>query len=156
MTNPVDIDEKDKTYTIDVDSENTGKVVSTVKHEYCVDKTKNENWLEAAGKKLKKVDEKPKRMKKLYKCENLQLTPGSSGKKCKKRNVGERKLTKFHDIRSLWEKKMKEDENERSSVKCSVKHNLKNILFRNIIPYLDIESEVLKVSSISQNLKLKS
>ena len=65
-------------------------------------------------------------------------------------------LQQFHDIRSLWDKMMKEVENERSSVKCSVKHNLKNILFRNIIPYLDIESEVLKVSSISQNLKLKS
>ena len=76
------------------DSENTVKDMSIVGDNVEVEKIKNENWLEAASKKLKKVDEKsisqPKRMKKSYKYENLQITRGSSGKKYKKKNVGER------------------------------------------------------------------
>ena len=157
VTNTVYVDEN----AISVKySENTVKDMSIVGDNIEVENIKNENWLEAARKKLKKVDEKstsqPKRMKKLHKYENLQITPGSSGKKYKKKNVGERKLTRFHDIRSLWERKAKNDENQNTSVRSSVKPNINNLSIRKIVSTLDIESDFSGVSSISHNLKSKS
>ena len=92
----------------------------------------------------------------LHKCENLQLTPGSSGKKSKRKNVGERKMSKFNDIRNLWMKKVKNGEkceDEKSFMKPIMK---KKTSISKTISNLDIKSDILNFSSISIDLRSKS
>ena len=59
-------------------------------------------------------------------------------------------------MRSLWERKTKNDKNQNTSVRSSVKANINNLSIRKIVSTIDIESDFSGVSSISHNLKSKS
>ena len=76
------------------------------------DEKRNENWLVAARRKLKKINQNvnedgmktpvSRKKKKIYKLENL--TKGLSGKKSRLKSC-ERKFNNVNAIRRLWERK---------------------------------------------------
>ena len=142
----------DSVVVVDEIVSNTNMNDMAVKDDHNVDEKneiKNENWLVAARKNLKKIEQnvntpvsRKNRKKKIHKIETS--TIGSSGKKSK---VGERKHSNVNEIRTLWERKLNVNGKESSKTPIKEKPQIGCHKVKKIIAELDPRSDLIRSNS---------
>lgn len=118
---------------------------------------KSENWLQIARNKLRKINGENYSanrtpQKKIYRRENLHVTPGSNSKNRKVIDVN-RKSSKVADIKNLWERKLVVNTERKLMSKSTIKPKIGNNSVKKIISKLDLKSDSVNVSFNGEKLK---